>query len=96
MTVDAKGKKVETGETASAEDLKAARKPAGEWNDYVVICKGSHCVQILNGVVVADFTDDQPSKSASSGILALQLHQGKAMRVEFKDPKIKMTPAPEK
>jgi hypothetical protein len=89
MTVDASGKKTETGETASAEDLKKARKPAGEWNEYVVICKGHHCVQVLNGVVVADFTDEETGKCATSGILALQLHQGKAMRVEFKDPKIK-------
>lgn len=89
MHVTADGKKEEQGATASEEDLKKARKPAGEWNDYVVICKGNHCVQILNGVVVADFTDDQTGKAAASGILALQLHAGQAMRVEFKDPMIK-------
>jgi hypothetical protein len=91
MTVDAAGKKEETGDTATMAELTTARKPAGEWNDYVVIAKGNHCVQILNGVVVADFTDDQTGKAARSGILALQIHQGKPMRVEFKDPKIKMT-----
>jgi hypothetical protein len=89
MTVSADGKKEETGDTASAEDLKKARKPAGEWNEYVVIAKGNHCVQILNGVVVADFTDEETGKSAASGILALQLHAGAPMRIEFKDPKIK-------
>ena len=89
MTVNSSGKKEETGDTATMAELTTARKAAGEWNDYVVICKGNHCVQILNGVVVADFTDDQPGKSAKSGILALQIHQGKPMRVEFKDPKIK-------
>jgi len=72
--------------TASDDDLKKARKPAGEWNEYVVICKGNHCVQILNGVVVADFIDDQTGKAAANGILALQLHASKdAMRIEFKD-----------
>ena len=87
--VSADGKKEEVGETASAEDLKKARKPAGEWNDYVVICKANHCTQILNGVVVADFVDEETGKAASSGILALQLHAGQAMRIEFKEPKIK-------
>ena len=89
MHVTADGKKEDQGKTASDDHLKKARKPAGEWNDYVVICKGNHCVQILNGVVVADFTDDQTGKAAASGILALQLHQGQAMRIEFKDPMIK-------
>lgn len=87
--VDADGKKEELGATASAEDLKKARKKAGEWNDYIIIAKGNHCVQILNGVVVADFIDDQTGKAASSGVLALQLHASKdAMRVEFKNPRL--------
>ena len=87
--VDASGKKEELGPTASADDLKKARKPAGQWNDYIVICKGNHCAQYLNGVLVADFLDDETGKAASTGVLALQLHASKdAMRIEFKDPRI--------
>ena len=77
------------GDTEPADQVKAAIKPAGEWNEYVVIAKGNHCVQILNGHVTADFIDDNPDLAKTSGVLALQLHQGKAMRIEFKDPKIK-------
>ncbi len=90
LHIGADGKKDELGDTASMDDIKTkARKPAGEWNEYVVICKGNHCVQVLNGVTTVDFTDDHTGKSAASGILALQLHQGAEMRIEFKDPKIK-------
>ena len=88
MTVAADGKKTETGTGATEEQLKAARKPAGEWNDYIVICKGSHCVQILNGVVVAEFNDVEKGKSAATGILALQMHAGAAMKIDFKNPRI--------
>jgi hypothetical protein len=90
LHVWADGKKEELGDTAPMEDIKTkARKPAGEWNEYVILCKGNHCVQILNGVTTVDFVDEHTGKAAASGILALQLHQGAAMRIEFKDPKIK-------
>ena len=82
------GKKTESSTGATEEQLKAARKPAGEWNDYVVICKGNHCVQILNGVVVAEFMDSQKDHAAAKGILALQAHAGQAMKIDFKNPRI--------
>ena len=34
-------------------------------------------------------TDEQPSKRAMSGILALQLHAGQPMHVEFKNIRLK-------
>src|SRR5258708_12204830 len=78
------------GETEPSDQLKAAIKPAGEWNEYVVIAKGNHCVQVLNGHVTADFVDDNTDLAKTSGVLALQLHAGKAMRVDFKNPRIKV------
>ena len=46
-------------------------------------------VQKINGVTTADFTDNQKSKSADKGILALQMHQGPPMLVQFKDIRMK-------
>ena len=83
------GKK-ESGETEPKAEADKAVKDKGEWNDYTVIAKGNHLVQILNGHVTVDLIDEQTGKSAASGILALQLHAGKPMKIEFKDPRIKI------
>jgi len=87
-TIGEDGKKTVEGKTADEKEILSAIKK-GDWNEYVIICKGPHCVQKINGVTTADFTDNQPGKSASKGILALQIHQGPPMLVQFKDIKLK-------
>lgn len=61
----------------------------GEWNDYDIIAKGNHIQLFINDKQMVDFVDEQTEKAATSGIIALQLHQGPAMTVEFKDLQIK-------
>jgi hypothetical protein len=61
-----------------------------DWNDYVIIAKGNHIQQFINGKQMVDVVDEQTSKSASSGTIALQLHHGEPMTVEFKDLRIKI------
>ena len=39
--------------------------------------------------MTVDVTDDQGAKAARSGILALQLHAGPPMKIQFKDIRIK-------
>jgi len=43
----------------------------------------------INGVATADVIDEQESKAAKSGILALQLHAGPPMKIQFKNIRIK-------
>ena len=59
-----------------------------DWNDVVIIAKGSHIQHYLNGKLILDFTD-QPELALRAGILALQLHAGRPMWVEFKNVRIK-------
>lgn len=59
-----------------------------DWNDVVIIAKGTHIQHYLNGRLILDFTDS-PELALREGILALQLHAGKPMWVEFKDIRIK-------
>lgn len=59
-----------------------------DWNDVVIIAKGTHIQHYLNGRLILDFTDS-PKLALREGILALQLHAGKPMWVEFKDLRIK-------
>ncbi len=61
----------------------------GDWNDYVVIAKGNHLQQFVNGLPTVDVTDEQVAKAAKSGILALQLHAGPPMKVQFRNLRIK-------
>lgn len=56
-----------------------------EWNDYVVIAKGNHLQQFINGKQTVDITDEHEAKRAMEGVLAFQMHAGAPMVVEFKD-----------
>lgn len=76
------------GSLGSAEDIGAAIKK-GDWNEYVIIAKGNHLQQFINGKQTVDVLDQDESKRASSGVLALQLHAGAPMMVQFKDLRIK-------
>jgi hypothetical protein len=61
----------------------------GDWNDYVIIAKGNHLVQFVNGKLTVDVTDECEAKRAMSGVLALQLHAGHPMMVQFKNIRIR-------
>lgn len=60
-----------------------------DWNDVAIIARGHHVQHFLNGQLILDFTDNAPELALSEGILALQLHAGKPMWVEFKNIRIK-------
>jgi len=77
-----------TGAVGVSSEIQAAIK-ADDWNDYVIIAKGNHLQHFINGKLTVDVTDDQGAKAARSGILALQLHAGPPMKIQFKDIRIK-------
>jgi type 1 glutamine amidotransferase len=60
----------------------------GRWNDYAVIADGGHIVLKINNVVMSDVQDDDPNR-IESGKLALQVHQGPDMKVQFKDIRVR-------
>jgi hypothetical protein len=60
----------------------------GDWNTYEILAEGDHIRLTFNGVVTIDTHD----KASSNGIVALQLHQGPEMRVEFRNIKLKALP----
>ena len=63
-----------------------------DWNDVVILGKGKNIKHYLNGQLVVDFTDEEPKLAASEGIMALQLHAGAPMWVEFKNIRLKQAP----
>jgi hypothetical protein len=76
------------GSTGENKEILASIKK-GEWNDMEVIAKGNHLIHKINGHTTIDVTDNQSDKAKSSGILALQLHAGPPMIVQFKDIQLK-------
>lgn len=87
-------KKQVTGSTGKSEEIQAAIKKE-DWNDYVVIAKGNHLQHFINGRLTVDVTDECEAKALKSGVLALQVHAGDPMKVEFKDIRIKTLAATE-
>jgi hypothetical protein len=88
VVIDAQGKINVVGAVGKAAEIEAAVKK-GDWNDYIIIAKGNHLVQIMNGHTTIDVTDEQESKAAKSGIIALQIHAGPPMMAQFKNIRIK-------
>jgi hypothetical protein len=60
-----------------------------DWNDVVIVGQGNHIQHYLNGRLIVDFTDKEPQLALKEGIVALQLHAGKPMWVEFKNIRLK-------
>lgn len=83
-TIEADGTKKVTGEVSTPEEIRKSIKD-GEWNTYTIIAKGNVLTQKVNGITTMEVTDNQVEKRALEGILALQVHKGPPMKVQFKD-----------
>ena len=59
-----------------------------EWNELTIIAVGNRQIHQVNGVTTMDLTDNHP-EAKRNGILALQLHAGAPMTVEFKDVRLR-------
>lgn len=77
-----------TGSLGKSEDIQAKIKNE-DWNDYVIIAKGNHLQHFINGQQTIDVTDEDAAHAAKSGVLALQIHQGPPMTVQFRNIRIK-------
>ncbi len=62
------------------------RLKVDDWNDYEITARGHHITLKLNGITSVDL--DDPTGDLG-GIVALQLHEGPSVEVQFKDIKIK-------
>jgi hypothetical protein len=81
---DANKAKVEvTGSVGNSDEIQASIKD-GDWNEYRIVAKGKNLQHFINGKQTVDVTDNGP-KAATEGILALQVHAGPPMTVQFKD-----------
>lgn len=86
------GKKVEINPSLVSEAAFQQLFKLDDWNDVVIIGKGTHILHYLNGRLILDFEDKDPDLALTDGILALQLHAGKPMWAEFKNVRIRELP----
>jgi hypothetical protein len=85
--VDPDGK-VHLKQFADPKELIKFYKP-NDWNDYEIIADGSVITLLINGKMMCRVDDRHATESAQSGIIALQMHQGPPMKVEFKNIRFK-------
>ncbi len=87
------GKKEVIGSLGRSEEIQAVIKPR-QWNDYTIVARGNHLAHYINGRITVSVWDEQTGRAARSGVLALQLHAGPPMTVQFKDIRLKtLSPA---
>ena len=55
------------------------------WNHYTVIAKGPHIMLCVNGILMSQGFDCETDKAACAGIVAIQLHDGPAMKIQIKN-----------
>jgi hypothetical protein len=82
------GKKKVTGTLIDAPGYEKLFK-LDDWNDVAIIARENHIRHYLNNRLILDCTDNDPRLALREGVLALQLHAGKPMWVEFKNIRIK-------
>lgn len=62
---------------------------ANEWNQMHVIAKGNTLLHIINGHLMAGLIDEDSQGRAMEGLLGLQMHVGKPMKIEFRSVLLK-------
>jgi hypothetical protein len=76
------------GSVGDTKEIQAKIKKE-DWNDYHITARGFHFVHRINGVLTIDCTDNDEKERRASGVLALQLHAGPPMKVQFRNIRIK-------
>ncbi len=77
------------GSVGDSKEIQSKIKK-GDWNTYQVIARGFTFEHRINDVTTAICTDERPERRAR-GILALQLHAGPPMKVQFRNIRLKTT-----
>jgi type 1 glutamine amidotransferase len=83
-TVIKEGGKVEVaGSVGDSAQIQSKIKKE-DWNTYEITAKGFHFVHKINGVVTSEATDEDSARR-ERGIIALQVHAGPPMQVQFRN-----------
>ena len=92
LTVGDDGKlKKEVEDFAKDADIAKAIKKE-DWNSYRIVARNFNLTHYINGVKTTQVIDRDRKTRRAEGLLALQLHAGPPMNVQFKNIRIKELP----
>jgi hypothetical protein len=66
--------------------------PPGEWHDYRVVAEGNHYRHWIGGHPTVDVIDLDEKGRKLEGVLAVQVHVGPPMTIQYKDFYLKALP----
>ena len=87
---DGKLKKAVEEFAKDADIAKAIKKE--DWNNYRIVARNFSLTHYINGVKTTQVIDRDKKTRRADGLLALQLHAGPPMNVQFKNIRIKELP----
>ena len=73
----------------NSDSLKSKIK-VEDWNEIHLIVKGNNMKHYINGILMSETTDNDSSNSKLSGLIGLQVHVSKEMKVAYKNIQIKI------
>ena len=76
------------GTVGPSDSLKALIK-TNDWNSIRIVAKGNNIKHYINEVLMSETTDNDTELRRFSGLIGLQLHVAPAMKVEYRNLKIK-------
>lgn len=83
------GGKPENKEKIAEEQAVVDSVKKAEWSQYTILVEGNHIIQKVNGITTVDLVDEDVKAGKTQGLLALQLHAGPPMVVEFRNVRIR-------
>lgn len=87
VVIDETGQNWVVGSTGEVKHFQA-----GEWREYRVLVEGNHHRHWIDGHPTVDVVDHDPKGRRLEGLLGVQVHVGPAMKVQFKDWRLKTLP----
>lgn len=88
VAIDASGKKHVESLGDRDELLKAVRRDG--WNEYRIIAKGPAMTLWINDTLMCDVEDHDEKYSRLRGQIALQMHQGPPMKIEYRSVRLRL------
>ena len=79
----------EVEDYADAKEL-AAKIHSEKWNHYRIVAKGNKLSHYINDELMSEVIDGETKKASQKGVIALQVHKGPPMKVQFKNLKLKV------
>ncbi len=95
VVIDGKGNKNVIKQIADPQKLvEAGYYKPDDWNEYLITALGNHITLELNGYKTVELIDNDYQNRSLEGLIALQIHMGPPMVVEYKDIYLKRFDSP--